>query len=30
MFGSDQMQWPDAIGMAIEVIESVKFLTEGR
>ena len=22
------MQWPDAIGMAIEVIESVKFLTE--
>jgi uncharacterized protein len=28
MFGSDQMQWPDAIGMAIEVIESVKFLTE--
>ena len=28
MFGTDQMQWPDAIGMAIEVIESVKFLTE--
>jgi uncharacterized protein len=22
------MRWPDAIGMAIEVIESVKFLTE--
>ena len=28
MFGTDQMQWPDAIGMAIEVIDSVKFLTE--
>jgi uncharacterized protein len=28
MFGTDQMQWPDAIGMAVEVIESVKFLTE--
>ena len=28
MFGTDQMGWPDAIGMAIEVIESAKFLTE--
>ena len=28
MFGTDQMAWPDAIGMSIEVIESVKFLTE--
>ena len=28
MFGTDQMQWPDAIGMAIEVIESAKSLTE--
>ena len=28
MFGTDQMAWPDAVGMAIEVIESVKFLTE--
>ena len=28
MFGTDQMRWPDAIGMAIEVIESAKFLTE--
>ena len=28
MFGTDQMRWPDAIGMAIEMIESVKFLTE--
>ena len=28
MFGTDQMIWPDAIGLAIEVIESVKFLTE--
>ena len=23
-----QMEWPDAIGMAVDVIESVKFLTE--
>lgn len=28
MFGTDQMRWPDAIGMAIEVIESAAFLTE--
>ena len=28
MFGTDQMQWPDAIGTAIGVIESVTFLTE--
>ena len=28
MFGSDQMRWPDTIGMAIHVIESVKLLTE--
>ena len=28
MFGTDQMQWPDTIGVAIEVIDSVKFLTE--
>ena len=28
MFGSDQMVWPDAIGMAIEGIESAAFLTE--
>ena len=28
MFGTDQMRWPDTIGMAIEVIESMKFLTE--
>jgi predicted TIM-barrel fold metal-dependent hydrolase len=28
MFGTDQMWWPDTIGMAIEVIESMKFLTE--
>jgi predicted TIM-barrel fold metal-dependent hydrolase len=27
MFGSDQMIWPEAIGMAIEGIESAKFLT---
>lgn len=27
MYGSDQMQWPDAIGVAIERIESAPFLT---
>lgn len=27
MFGSDQMVWPDAIGLAIQGIESAKFLT---
>lgn len=28
MFGSDQMIWPEAIGMSIEGIESAKFLTK--
>ena len=28
MFGSDQMVWPEGIGMAIEGIESAAFLTE--
>jgi hypothetical protein len=28
LFGSDQMIWPEGIGMAIEGIESAKFLTE--
>ncbi len=28
MFGSDQMIWPESIGMAIEAIESAEFLTE--
>jgi len=28
MFGSDQMVWPEAIGMAIEGIESADFLSE--
>lgn len=28
MFGSDQMEWPEAIGLAIEAIESADFLTE--
>ena len=28
MFGSDQMVWPEAIGMAVEGIESATFLTE--
>jgi predicted TIM-barrel fold metal-dependent hydrolase len=27
MFGSDQMVWPEAIGLAIEGIESAEFLT---
>jgi predicted TIM-barrel fold metal-dependent hydrolase len=29
LFGSDQMFWPEAIGMAVEGIESATFLTEG-
>lgn len=28
MFGTDQMRWPDAIGMAIEAVESADFLTQ--
>ena len=28
MFGSDQVAWPEAIGMAIAGIESADFLTE--
>lgn len=28
MFGSDQMVWPEAIGMAVEGMESAAFLTE--
>ncbi len=28
MFGSDQMWWPDAIGIAVEAIESASFLTD--
>ncbi len=28
MFGSDQMVWPEGIGLAIEGIESATFLTE--
>lgn len=28
MFGSDQMVWPDAIGRAVEGVESAAFLTE--
>jgi predicted TIM-barrel fold metal-dependent hydrolase len=27
MFGSDQMYWPEGVGLAIEGIESAKFLT---
>ena len=28
MFGSDQMIWPEAVGLAVEGIESASFLTE--
>jgi hypothetical protein len=28
MFGSDQMYWPDAIGLAVAGVESANFLTE--
>lgn len=28
MFGSDHMFWPDAIGLAIEAVESAAFLTD--
>lgn len=28
MFGSDQMVWADAIGMAVENIRSARFLTQ--
>ncbi|OGD25906.1 MAG: hypothetical protein A2Y56_11765 [Candidatus Aminicenantes bacterium RBG_13_63_10] len=27
MFGSDQMDWPDAIGLAVETIEKADFLS---
>jgi len=30
MFGSDQMTWPDAIGLAVEAIEKVGFLSPGQ
>jgi predicted TIM-barrel fold metal-dependent hydrolase len=30
MFGTDQMIWPEAVGMSIEAIESATFLTEGQ
>jgi hypothetical protein len=28
MFGSDQMVWPDAIGLAVVTVESAPFLSE--
>ena len=28
MFGSDQMIWPETIGLAVEAIESAHFLSE--
>jgi len=30
LFGSDQMVWPETIGMAVEGIESAAFLTESQ
>jgi amidohydrolase family protein len=30
MFGSDQMYWPEGIGLAVEGVESAKFLTAER
>jgi len=27
MFGSDQMEWPEVIGLGVEAIESAPFLT---
>ena len=30
MFGTDQMIWPEAVGMSIEAIESAPFLTEAQ
>jgi uncharacterized protein len=30
MFGSDQMFWPDAIGLAIQGVETAAFLTEAQ
>jgi predicted TIM-barrel fold metal-dependent hydrolase len=29
LFGSDQMYWPEAIGLAVEAIDSAQFLTPG-
>jgi predicted TIM-barrel fold metal-dependent hydrolase len=28
MFGSDQIRWPETIGMAVKAIESAPFLTD--
>lgn len=28
MFGTDQMRWPDAIGLAIDAVQSAEFLSE--
>jgi hypothetical protein len=30
LFGSDQMVWPDAIGLAVEAVESAPFLCEAQ
>jgi predicted TIM-barrel fold metal-dependent hydrolase len=28
MFGSDQMEWPETIGLGIEALEAADFLSE--
>jgi len=30
MFGTDQMIWPDAVGMSVDAVESASFLTEAQ
>jgi predicted TIM-barrel fold metal-dependent hydrolase len=30
MFGSDQMRWPDRIGVGIAAIEAAPFLSDGQ
>ena len=30
MFGTDQMIWPDAVGMSVDAVESATFLTEAQ
>ena len=30
MFGSDQMRWPEAIGLAVDAIQTAEFLTDAQ
>jgi len=30
MFGSDQMVWPETIGLAVEAVDSASFLTSAQ